>query len=180
MGLSLDQIRPAITAAAMKLGRADVGAGGGGRVVADAEAVDRFLSWWRDLYAKAEGCAYTVTDEDRDHAAELVGPIEQTAREHAARSGVVDALGLVQRIAERWMRRYLRDEGVNAYLGKARHPLRYLKRGVATYGCRRGRRWKGRGPPRRPFLRRPRCRHRRRRSAGRRSCGCSQGPGRRR
>jgi hypothetical protein len=50
----------------------------------------------------------------------------------------VDATGLEERIAERWMRRYLRDEGVNAYLVKARHALRYMKRGVATYGLPQG------------------------------------------
>jgi hypothetical protein len=168
LGLALTDIRSAITAAAVKVGkhrnagpeepqtlvalaqhvgtfivnqRPAVVAATSPRATADAPAdaaaVDKFLSRWRELYAQTEGITYTVTDEDREHAAELVGLIAQAVREHAAKPGV-DAAGLEERIAERWMRRYLRDEGVNAYLVKVRHALRYMKRGVATYGLPQG------------------------------------------
>jgi hypothetical protein len=164
LGLALPDIRSAITAAAVKVGKhrnarpeepqtlvalaQHVGAfivnqrpaavaATSPRAPTDAGAVDGFLSRWRELYAQAEGVTYTVTDEDREHAAELVGLIAEAARAHAANPGV-DAAGLEERIAERWMRRYLRDEGVNGYLVKVRHALRYMKRGVATYGLPQG------------------------------------------
>jgi hypothetical protein len=168
LGLALPDIRSAIAAAAVKVGKhrnarpeepqtiAALAQHVGAFIVnqrpaavaptsqratanapADATGVDRFLSRWRELYAQTEGITYTVTDEDREHAAELVGLIAQAAQEHAAKPGV-EAAGLEERIAERWMRRYLRDEGVNAYLVKARHALRHMKRGVATYGLPQG------------------------------------------
>jgi len=136
-GLTLEEIRTAISTAGLKLGRHrgahpsrpesldDLADHVGGFVAnqrrltarvaphsprdADPVAVERALGRWCELYKGKTSVAYTVTDEP----------------------------DFEERIVEHWLRSYLADEGPNGYLAKARHPLRYIKRQVGTYGLPR-------------------------------------------
>jgi hypothetical protein len=162
-GLTLAEIRTAISTAGLKLGRhrgahpskpnsLDALADHVGsfianqrrvtsRVVptpreADPVDVERFVHKWCDAYQAATSVAYTVTDEDRGYAAEVLELAHQAALQEGVRTGREEA-GLEDRIAEHWLRAYLDDEGPAGYLAKARHPLRYLKRQVGTYGLPR-------------------------------------------
>jgi hypothetical protein len=160
-GLTLDEIRSAISAAALKLGRhrgahpsrpetidglADhVGAfiANQRRITArvapqprhavDPVAVERVLRRWSELYETTTGVAYTATDEDRTHTADLLEVVHQAAVQEGVRTGR-DQPGLEERIVDHWIRAYLDDEGPGGYLVKARHALRYVKRQVGTYG----------------------------------------------
>lgn len=165
-GLALDDVLRAITAAGLKLGAhahaaaddpralaaladhvgtflahqsprvSSPSASASARAEPSKDAIDRFLSRWSELYGKAESSIYTPTGEDRTHAEALVTLIQSTAADHAARSNMPENEAEAQ-ITEHWIRAYFRDEGVNGYLDKARHPLRYMLRQVSTYGLPR-------------------------------------------
>jgi len=163
-GLTLEEIRTAISTAGLKLGRHrgahpsrpesldDLADHVGGFVAnqrrltarvaphsprdADPVAVERALGRWCELYKGKTSVAYTVTDEDRGYAADLLELVHQAAVQEGVRTGR-DEPDFEERIVEHWLRSYLADEGPNGYLAKARHPLRYIKRQVGTYGLPR-------------------------------------------
>jgi hypothetical protein len=172
-GLGLHEVRTAITNASLKLGahrRANpddpeaidaladhVGTflGNQRRLTARLEPrslrgvepvdVERFLRKWCDAYQRDKDVAYTVTDEDRSYAAELLELIRQAATAEVVRTGREDE-SLEDRLTEHWIRSFLDDEGPAGYLVKTRHSLRYMKRQVATYGLPAARKLAKRAP----------------------------------
>jgi hypothetical protein len=99
----------------------------------DPVAIERLLRVWGEAYERVKRVAYTAIDEDRDFAAEVLELARRAAAQEATRTARVEP-ELADRIVQHWFRSYFVDEGPAGYLVKSRHPLRYLKRQVGTYG----------------------------------------------
>jgi hypothetical protein len=95
------------------------------------------LETWCEAYGKSRRGygAYTPDAEDSARAVELgVHAADLATAEAMTRGGSADVDALARELVRHWAIGYLREDGVRSYYSEQRHPLRYLMRGVPTYG----------------------------------------------